>query len=443
MTRIRIPNDWRPRPYQRPLWDYLESGGKRAVAVWHRRSGKDDVDLHWTAVAAHQRIGTYWYLLPQATQARKAIWEAVNPHTGKRRIDEAFPQALRARTRENEMFIRFQNGSTWQVVGSDRYDALVGAPPVGVVFSEWALSDPQAWAYMRPIMAENGGWALFNYTPRGRNHGLTTLETAKTEPSWFGEVLTVEQTGVFTPEILDQERRELILEHGDDFGEALFQQEYFCSFQAAVIGAYYGREMVNADSDGRIGKVPWEPSVPVDTAWDLGIGDSTAIWFCQRVAKEWRLIDYIENNSVGLDWYVKELRERPYVYGEHILPHDAEVRSLNDGKTRVETLHSLGLTQTKTLPRRRLEEGTNAARLVLPRCWFDAVKCAKGIEALRSYRRNYDQRLKVFSDQPLHDWASHAADAFRYLAQGLDAERFIAAQNTQPRVHAGPGGWMT
>jgi hypothetical protein len=340
------------------------------------------------------------------------------------------------------MFIRFQNGSTWQVVGSDRYDALVGAPPIGVVFSEWALSDPQAWAYMRPIMAENDGWALFNYTPRGRNHGLATLETARAEPSWFGEVLTVDDTGVFAPETLQKERRELILEHGEDFGEALYQQEYFCSFQAAIIGAYYGREMVNAESEGRIGKVPWEPAVPVDTAWDLGIGDSTAIWFCQRVAKEWRLIDYIENNGVGLDWYARALRERPYVYGEHILPHDADVRSLNDGKTRVETLHSLGLTKTTTLPRRRLEEGINAARLILPRCWFDAAKCARGIESLRSYQRNYDQRLKVFSDRPLHDWASHGADAFRYLAQGLAAERFIAEKTKERPGHRGAGGWM-
>ena len=168
--RISLPNNWQPRDYQRPAWDYLEKGGKLAYVIAHRRWGKDDIALHWTACAAFDRVGTYWHLLPQASQARKAVFEAINPHTGLRRIDEAFPRELRETTRENEMFIRFKNGSTWQVVGSDNYDSLVGSPPVGVVMSEWALAKPQAWAYLRPILKENGGWAAFITTPRGRNH---------------------------------------------------------------------------------------------------------------------------------------------------------------------------------------------------------------------------------------------------------------------------------
>ena len=163
MPTIQLPADgWRPRPYQRDVWNYLERGGKRAVAVWHRRAGKDEFCLRWASVAAFQKVGNYWHMLPMANQARRAIWEAVNPHTGKRRIDEAFPVALRETTREQEMMIRFKNGSTWQVVGSDNYDSLVGAPPVGVTFSEWALADPRAWAFIRPILLENDGWALFN-----------------------------------------------------------------------------------------------------------------------------------------------------------------------------------------------------------------------------------------------------------------------------------------
>jgi hypothetical protein len=171
---IRLPhNNWRPRPYQQDLWKYLEKNGKRAVAIWHRRAGKDEVCLHWSAVAAHTRVGVYWHMLPEANQARKAVWDAVNPHSGLRRINEAFPRELRESTRETDMAIRFKSGSLWQLVGSDNYNSLVGSPPVGVVFSEFALADPSAWGYLRPILAENNGWALFITTPRGRNHAST------------------------------------------------------------------------------------------------------------------------------------------------------------------------------------------------------------------------------------------------------------------------------
>ena len=257
---LTLPNNWRPRDYQRPLWDYLEGGGKRAAAVWHRRSGKDDVALHWTAVAAHQRPATYWHMLPLANQARRAVWEAVNAATGKRRIDEAFPKELRESTRENEMLIRFKCGSTWQVLGSDSYDALVGAPPAGIVFSEWSLADPRSWSYLRPILDENNGWAVFIYTPRGRNHGLTTLKLARSSPDWFAEVLTSHDTGIFDADRLATVRRELIVENGEADGAAIFAQEYECSFQAALVGSYYGSLMEAADKEGRIGSVPYDPS---------------------------------------------------------------------------------------------------------------------------------------------------------------------------------------
>ena len=168
---IILPYHWAPRPYQQKLWEYLKAGGTRAVACWHRRSGKDEVGLHHTACMAHRRVGNYWYMLPQYSQARKAMWDAINPHTQKRRIDEAFPQEIRRTTRDQEMQIVFKNGSTFQLVGSDNFNSLVGSPPVGLVFSEYALSDPSAWGYLRPILLENGGWAIFNSTPRGRNHG--------------------------------------------------------------------------------------------------------------------------------------------------------------------------------------------------------------------------------------------------------------------------------
>jgi phage terminase large subunit len=403
---INLPHLWRARDYQRPLWRFLKGGGKRAVAVWHRRSGKDDLALHWTACAAHIRKGTYWHMLPEYGQARKAIWEAVNPHTGMRRIDEAFPEPLREQTLRNEMFIRFGHGSTWQLVGSDNFDSLVGSPPAGVVFSEYALADPRAWAMLRPILLENDGWALFISTPRGRNHYAKLFELAQAEPGWFGQKLGVEETRVFTPVQLATERRELIAEHGEEEGDALFRQEYHCDFSASLLGSYYAREIDRADAEGRVTRVPHDPGKSCVTAWDLGIGDSTVVWIAQQVGYEVRVLDCFSGSGVGLEWYVQQLLSRPYTYSEHILPHDAGARELGSGKTREETLKGLGVGRTRILPQQSVEDGINAVRRVLPSVVFDGEKCSRGLEALRLYRREWDDKHKVFRPRPLHDWTS-------------------------------------
>lgn len=398
-----------------PLWRYLENGGKRAIEIAHRRWGKDDVALHRAACAAFERVGTYWHMLPEAAQARKAIWDAVDPHQGKRRIDIAFPLETRETTKEQEMMIRFKNGSTWQVVGSDNYNSLVGSPPVGVVFSEWALAHPAAWAYLRPILLENGGWALFITTPRGRNHAFEMFTGAEGDPVWFADRSPASKTGRFQPIELDQERREYVSQFGEDVGDALFRQEYECDWSAATLGAYWGREMADAERLGRIGMVPYEPSLPVFTTWDLGIGDSTAIWWFQVAGQEIRVIDYYESHGVGLDHYAKVIKAKPYgMPAADFVPHDAKVRELGTGRTRVETLAALGL-RPRLVPAHKLQDGINAARKALARCWFDA-KCGKGLEALRQYHADWDEKTRSFRDQPKHDWTSHAADSFRYLA---------------------------
>jgi phage terminase large subunit len=414
---IRLPhNNWRPRSYQANLWRYLEKNGKRAVAIWHRRAGKDEVCLHWASVAAHTRVGVYWHMLPEANQARKAVWDAVNPHTGLRRINEAFPRELRESTRETDMAIRFKSGSLWQLVGSDNYNSLVGSPPIGVVFSEFALADPSAWGYLRPILAENNGWALFITTPRGRNHASTFFEAANTDPTWFSEQLPATETDVFTWDQLEIEHRELLREYGPDDGEARYRQEYLVSFDAGVQGSYYGSMMEAAEKEKRICHVLHDPVLPVHTAWDLGIGDATAIWLIQLAGQEIRAIDYVENSGVGLDWYTRELDRRPYKWGEHILPHDADARELGTGRSRLEVLRSLGFHRAQVIAAQKVEDGINAVRMLLPRMWFDKEKCARGISALQNYRRSWNEGLRTYSDRPLHDWSSHAADALRYWA---------------------------
>lgn len=436
---ITLPGaGWRPRPYQMPLWRYLESGGKRAVYVWHRRSGKDDVALHWTAIAAHQRKGTYWYMLPEQAQGRKAIWEAVNPKTGVRRIDEAFPPEIRARSNTDTMFIELRCGSTWQVIGSDSYNSLVGSPPVGLVASEWALAKPQAWAYLRPIVRENGGWALFNSTPRGKNHLYRLLNSARGDDEWFAQVLPASGTDVFSADDLAREQEELTREYGRAVGRQIYDQEYGCSFDEPVVGAIYAEQLRDAREEGRIGRVPYDPALPVHTWWDLGGsgagGDATAVWFVQKHRTEVRLIDYYESNAQPLSHYAKVLQERRYRYGTHWLPHDARAKALGTGRSVEElaggyrgddgAVAGLFSGAVSISPAANVEDRINAARMLFERCYFDEGKCADGLDALASYRR--DVRDGETSARPVHDWASHCADAFGEIALTEGAVRAAA-----------------
>lgn len=419
-SEILLPNNWTPRSYQLPLWGYLEHGGLRAMGVWHRRAGKDDVLLHWGAVAAHRRIGSYWHMLPEYAQARKAIWEAVNPHTGRKRIDEAFPLDLRRSTRNTDMRIEFLNGSTWQVIGSDRYDSLVGTTPAGVTFSEFALADPGAWSYLRPALAENGGYAAFISTPRGRNHLARMYEAARHDPRWFAQRLGAHDTGVFTPDLLAQELAEYRRERGEEDGESLFNQEYLVDFDAALVGSYYGRWMAAAEQQGRIGHYPPRGG-EVWTAWDLGMSDSTAIWFFERAPDGWIVIDYLEANGQALAWYAEQLKAKGYAYAGHILPHDAAVRELGTGRSRKEMLEAEGLRGITLAPALRVPDGIQSVRRLLPSCRFHGAACERGLDALRQYRRVWNDKLKMFNDSPLHDWTSHGSDAFRYAAISLPA----------------------
>lgn len=393
--------------------------GKRAIEVAHRRSGKDELGLHWACVAAHDRVGNYWHMLPEAAQARKAIWDAVDPIRKMRRIDIAFPPEIRKTERASDMWIEFHNGSTWQVIGSDNYNSIVGSPPVGIVFSEWALADPLAWAYLLPIVEENNGWALFITTPRGPNHAKTMFDAAMADKDWYAGLHSVKETRLLSLQNQKAIEKEYVINFGEVLGHSLYEQEYLCSFEAAVLGAVYGAEMRAAREEGRITDVPHDPALPVETWWDLGYRDPTAIWFIQRSkAGQLRAIDYYEQNLSGLDHYASILQDRKgssgkkYIYSRHYVPHDAAKGEIGSGMTLIDQAAKLGLRMTK-MPMTKLEAGIQATRAIIPKMVFDANKCQRGIDALTMYKYEYDMEKKILSTKPVHDWASHGADALR------------------------------
>lgn len=417
MRNVQIER--RIRWYQGPLYQALAQGRyKRAIEIAHRRWGKDEIAMMLGCELAHQRVGTYWHCLPEYAQARKALWTAVNAHTGKRRIDELFPPEIRKRTNDNEMFIEFKCGSTWQLIGSDNYDKTVGAGPVGIVYSEWALANPSAWAYHRPMLEENDGVALFITTPRGRNHAKAMYDHAVKSPQWFAEISSIDETGALTREQLDEAMAELIALYGPDIGMALYEQEYLCSFNAAILGAFYAAEMLAVRTEGRIREFDIDPDQPVHRAWDIGVQDDTSIWWFQVQGDRVRIIDCYTNHGAGVEHYADEIARRGYP--EHkeardFVPHDAKVKEWGTGRTRIESMKLCGL-RPKLVANAKKLDGINAVRRTLPRCTFHPRTEEIGVSALEQYRREWDDERKTFKANEYRDWTTHLADAFRYLA---------------------------
>lgn len=393
--RVVVP--YAPRAVFRPFHARQQ---RWAVLVAHRRCGKTVAtlnDMLRRAVMCARPHGRYAYVAPFLSQAKEVAWEYL----------KRFSAPLATGKNEAELWLELLNGARLRVHGADNPDRLRGSYLDGVVLDEYADMRPSVWGeVIRPMLADRQGWAVFIGTPRGHNEFYRVWSQAQGDSDWYAVMLRASETGVLPAAELDAARAEMTPEQ--------YEQEFECSFEAAIAGAYYGQELAAAEREGRVRTVPVEPELPVHTAWDLGIGDSTAIWFWQAVAGEVRVVDHYEGHGQPLAHYVGVIKARGYRQGIDWLPHDARIRSLTDGKTRVETLVELGR-QPRIVPQHKLGDGINAVRLVLPRCHFDSGRCRLGVEALKQYRAEYDEKLRTFKDNPRHDWASHSADAFRYL----------------------------
>ena len=399
---------YQPRPQFKAFHARRE---RFACIVAHRRAGKTVAcvhDLQRAALRSKKQRPRFAYLSPFLRQSKQIAWDYLRAAMMPTRF-------LGASVHETELRVDYPNGAQVRLFGADNPDALRGIYLDGVVLDEYADMDPRVWSeIIRPALADRQGWAVFIGTPRGRNAFFELWRRAQSEPEWFALMLKASETGLIAPAELALARR--------DLSAAQYAQEFECSFDAAVVGAYYGTLMREAEAQGRIAGVPYDPAALVWTAWDLGIRDATAIWFAQVVGREIRIIDYYEAAGVDLGHYARALAAKPYAYAGHIVPHDAQAKELGTGKSRLEVLSHLGLKGITLAPKHRIEDGINAVRMMIPRAWFDAGKCARGIDALSLYRAEHDDKHAVLRPHPVHDWTSHAADAFRYLAMSLDRQ---------------------
>ena len=375
-----------------------------ACIVAHRRAGKTVaciMDLIDRALRSKKPEARFSYMSPTYTQSKDTCWSYL------KRFTADLPGVEQ---RESDLMVVFPNGNRVRLYGADNYDRLRGSYNDGLILDEYADINPRAWPeVLRPSLADRRGWAVFIGTPRGRNDFWRVHQYAEQHPEeWYSLVLRASQTGLLPQVELDDMRTMLTAEQ--------YQQELECSFDAAILGSYYGRELAEAEAAGRITNVPYDPAIPVHTAWDLGIGDSTAIWFFQIVGRELHVIDYYEASGHGLAHYASVLTARGYNYGTEYLPHDGMAREMGTGRSRFETLHDLTGRYARIIQKQTIEDGINATRLTIASAWFDAAKCYDGLEALRAYRADYDEKAKVFQDRPKHDWSSHGADAARYMA---------------------------
>jgi hypothetical protein len=355
--------------------------------------------------ATEHADGRYAYLGPLYRQVKQAAWDGLKV------------AAAGSEPSESELSMKLPNGAKIQLFGADNYQALRGMHLDGIVLDEYGDMNPAAWTeVIRPALSIKRGFAVFIGTPKGRNHFYRLYESGRQDADWFTALYRHADSGVVAESEIALARRQMTEDH--------FAQEYECSFEAAIQGAYYARQLEATRAAGRIKALAWEPTIPVDTYWDLGFTDATAVIFAQRIGRELHLIDFLENRFQDLAYYAKELQIRPYLYGRHYLPHDAGYHQQAAAGRPIESqLNAMGVKPTTVLAKNAPLDGINEARLLFPRVWFDADKCAPLLDALAAYKAKYDENKQEFSREPDHDWSSHAADAFRYMAVSLKDHR--------------------
>lgn len=424
---VTIP--YKPRPLQLDLHRALDAA-RWCVAVCHRRFGKTVMavnHLQRAAITCDKERPRFHYIAPTFAQGKSIAWDYLKHYSA------PIPGVEK---NESELRINYPNGAQVQILGADNPDRMRGIYSDGAVFDEYGLQPPNVFTeVMRPAFSDRKGWALFIGTPNGRNQFQKVAQEAQVNATgdWFFASYKASETGYVDAQELKNAKAMMTPDE--------YAQEYECSFEAAIKGAIYSAELQQARDSGRIGTVPIDPILPIDTAWDLGVGDATAIWFTQSLKTgEVRIVDYYESAGEGLPHYASVLTRKGYNYGKHWAPHDIQVKEFASGRSRLEAAASLGIRFqiTGNVP---LEDGIHAARMLLPRCYFDQGRCQAGLDALQSYRRDYNTRLNEFKAVPVHDWASHAADAFRYLAvrQQTPKEKRSASA---PPMPTGPLGWM-
>ena len=402
MTEINIP--YSPRPLQRELHNRLQDT-RWSVVVCHRRFGKTVMAINHLlrdAILTDKANPRFAYIAPTYRQAKSVAWDYLKQFAG------SIPMVS---FHETELRCDLPNGSRIQLLGAENPDSLRGIYLDGAVLDEMAdMPESLFPEIIRPALSDRKGWAVFIGTPRGHNAFFELYDAAQKQDDWYTVIYKASQTQILDEEELDAAKQMMTADQ--------FEQEFECSWVANVAGAIFGKELQALQEQGRIDDVPYSPSTPVETWWDLGIGDSTAIWFTQTVGRSVHVIDFYENRNEGLPHYAKVLQQKGYFYGAHNAPHDIEVRELGSGKSRREIAYDLGI-NFRVVPKLPLEDGIHAAQMLLRRCWFDHTNCKEGLECLRQYHRKYNEKSRSFRTTPVHDWSSHAADAFRYLAVGI------------------------
>lgn len=414
---IVIP--YRPRPLQTTLHDSLQ---RFNVIVCHRRFGKTVFAINELIkkclMSANERP-RYAYLAPTYTQAKTIAWDYLKHYS------RPIPGI---EINEAELRIDYPNGGRIQIFGCNNPDGLRGIYLDGCILDEYAQMPPSLFGeVVRPALSDRKGFAIFIGTPKGKNAFFDLYQKAKDLPGWFTVVYKASETKAVDDEELSDARA--IMSHEE------YEQEYECSWTASIKGAIYGRLMATAELDNRVGFVPIEPMLKVHTFWDLGISDSMSIWFCQSVGSEIRMINYYENNNQGMQHYIQYLdtfsKEHDIEYGEHYAPHDIQVRELMTGESRRDTVIKMGI-HFRVVPQHKVADGIEACRRIIPRCFFDSTRCKLGIQALSQYRYEHDDKHGTFKKNPLHDWTSHAADAFRQM--GVSWSDRLSLKSQPPSV---------